>query len=591
MPSKDECSKISKKVAISWVYETILKSVNVIVKPMETLFDEYKCGTAYDEMIDSRGDPRPYSFSLYNVLSSLSPEEFEERCMERDRSFFDRGITFSLSGEERPFPLDPIPRIISGSEWSKIEAGVKQRVQVLEMFLNDIYTRCEVIKDGILPRALIVNSKLYRREAFGITTPNRIRIPVAGVDIIRDQYGTFRVLEDNVRIPSGVSYVIENRRAMTRIFPELLSSHHIRPVSDYPDHLLEALRASAPRNAGSNPVVVVLTPGVFNSAYFEHSFLARQMGVQLVEGSDLNCRNNNVYMRTTHGEQKVDVIYRRVDDEFLDPLFFRPDSLLGCAGLVNCARAGNVTITSAIGNGIADDKLTYTYVPDLTEYYLNEKPILPNVPTFRLEDPDQLKTVLGRLDQLVVKPVDASGGYGLVVGSHATDKELEEIAKSITANPRSFIAQEIIDLSTSPTKIGNRLEPRHIDLRPFAVNDGNNITVLPGGLTRVALPKGSLVVNSSQGGGSKDTWIITNEIETIDFVEDLIGENQSRGDNLEPSFPNLDQAPSIYAGNSLAKLMLSQQQQQQQQQAQGLEPGSTRCGLSFGGGYKSCFHE
>lgn len=528
------------------------------MKVMETLFHDYQLGVAYDEMIDSRGDPRPHSSDLYNVLSSLSPEEFEERCAERDRSFLDRGITFSLSGEERPFPLDPIPRIIPATDWSKIEAGVKQRVKALELFLADTYSKGEVFKDGIVPRSLVANSKLFKREAFGITTPNQVRIPVAGVDLIRDEYGTFRVLEDNVRIPSGVSYVIENRRAMTRIFPELLSSHRIRPVGDYPDYLLEALQSAAPLHSSNNPVIVVLTPGVFNSAYFEHSFLARQMGVELVEGRDLNCRDNKIYMRTTHGEKKVDVIYRRVDDDFLDPLFFNSDSLLGCAGILNAARAGNVTVTSAVGNGIGDDKLTYTYVPDLITYYLDEAPILPNVPTFRLEDSDQLKTVISRLDELVIKPVDASGGYGLVIGPQASEETLAETAKNICENPRAFIAQEVISLSTSPTKVGNHLEPRHIDLRPFAVNTGSKITVLPGGLTRVALPKGSLVVNSSQGGGSKDTWIIANEPSRIDFEEETYTYDEQKP-MQQPSFPNLDQSSYSLSGQSLAEFQQSQQ--------------------------------
>lgn len=533
----------------------------VILNEMEALFHDYPVGSAYDEMIDSHGRPRPYSYDLYNVLSSLSPVEFEERCMERDRSFLDRGITFSLSGEERPFPLDPIPRIIAESEWSQIEAGVKQRVRALEFFLADVYSTGEVIKDGIVPRSLIVNSKLFKREAYGIVTPNHVHIPVAGMDIIRDDLGIFRVLEDNVRTPSGVSYVIENRRAMTRIFPELLSSHRIRPVGDYPAHLLQALRAAAPERAGNNPVVVVLTPGVYNSAYFEHSFLARQMGVELVEGRDLHCRNNRVYMRTTFGEKGVDVIYRRIDDDFLDPLFFRGDSVLGCAGVLNAARAGNVTITSSVGNGIADDKLTYTYVPDLISYYLGETAILPNVPTYRLEEPDQLETVLSRINELVIKPVDASGGYGLVIGPQASEQILEETARNISNDPRSFIAQEVITLSTSPTKIGNHLEPRHIDLRPFAVNNGSDITVLPGGLTRVALPKGSLIVNSSQGGGSKDTWIVTREKAKADFAEEMLIDGITARIVAQPSFPNPDQAPSSYFGQSSAEYQQSQQQQ------------------------------
>jgi uncharacterized circularly permuted ATP-grasp superfamily protein len=331
---------------------------------------------------------------------------------------------------------------------------------------------------------------------------------VAGVDLVRDADGVFKVLEDNLRTPSGISYVVENRRTMARVFPELFASHRVRPVGGYPARLLEALRASASPRGGADPNVVVLTPGIYNSAYFEHSFLARQMGVELVEGRDLVCRDDVLYMRTTDGEQRVDVVYRRVDDAFLDPVHFRPDSLVGCPGILNAARSGNVTIANAVGNGVADDKLVYTYVPALVEYYLGEKPLLPNVTTYRLEDPDQRAEALGRLDQLVVKPVDASGGYGIVVGPVASDEQIEETRLAIAAAPRNFIAQDVVTLSTSPTKIGDRLCARHVDLRPFAVNDGTKVWVVPGGLTRVALPEGSLVVNSSQGGGSKDTWVL-----------------------------------------------------------------------------------
>lgn len=527
---------------------------------METLFQGYRADLAYDEMLDTNGAPRTPSFELYKLLSGLSTSEFEERCIERDRSFLDRGITFSLSGEERPFPLDPVPRIISESEWSQLEAGVRQRVKTLEMFLADVYSTGEVIEDGIIPRSLVMNSKLFRREACGIQSPNRVRIPVAGVDIIRDNEGIFRVLEDNVRTPSGVSYVIENRRAMTRIFPELLGSHRISPVTDYPARLLEALRAAAPVQGTSTPVIVLLTPGVYNSAYFEHSFLARQMGIELVEGRDLVCRNNTVYMRTTSGERRVDVIYRRVDDDFLDPVFFRADSTLGCAGVLNAARAGNVTITSAVGNGVADDKLTYTYVPELISYYLGETPILPNVPTYRLEDPEQLAVVLGRLDRLVIKPVDASGGYGLVMGPQATDDVLAATALAITREPRAFIAQEIVTLSTSPTKIGDHLEPRHIDLRPFAVNSGEEITVLPGGLTRVALPKGSLVVNSSQGGGSKDTWVLTKEPEETKSIDPGPYASGPRA-IAQTLFPHFDHAEHSYPEGARPERQQDQQQQ------------------------------
>ncbi|MCU1494633.1 MAG: hypothetical protein JWO62_2397 [Acidimicrobiaceae bacterium] len=478
---------------------------------MEDLFEGYTIGPWWDEMLESPSYPRKASLGLHEALRSLSAADLEERCAERDRSFRDRGITFSLSGEERPFPLDPVPRLVSADEWAVIESGVAQRVRALEMFLADVYGRGEVLKDGVVPRRLVATSRHFHRAAAGIETPNGVRIHVSGIDLVRDATGEFRVLEDNLRIPSGVSYVVENRRTMARVFPELFVSHRVRPVADYPDKLLASLKAASPRRARGEPTVVVLTPGVHNAAYFEHSFLARQMGVELVEGRDLVCRQNTLYMRTTGGEQRVDVVYRRIDDDYLDPLHFRSDSLLGSAGLLNVARAGNVTIANAVGNGVADDKLAYTYVPALIDYYLGERPILANVPTYRLEEPDQLEHVLGRIGELVLKPVDASGGYGLLIGPQASEEEIDAAAVAIRANPRSWVAQEVVQLSTVPTKVGNHLEPRHVDLRPFAINDGERVWVLPGGLTRVALPRGSLVVNSSQGGGSKDTWVLASD--------------------------------------------------------------------------------
>jgi uncharacterized circularly permuted ATP-grasp superfamily protein len=471
------------------------------------LFDSYRLTPAWDEMFEEEGVPRPHYASLHDVLGTLSDSDFQERCIVRDRSFRDQGITFSLSGEQRPFPLDLVPRVIPDQEWSVIEAGVAQRVRALEAFLADLYGHARVLSDGVLPRALVLSSTNFHRQAAGVEPPNGVRIHVAGVDLVRDEDGRYRVLEDNLRTPSGISYVIENRRAMTHVFPELFSSHRVRPVGDYPAHLLEALRAGAPAGGG-DPTVVVLTPGVHNSAYFEHSFLARQMGVTLVEGRDLVCRDGVVYMRTTLGEQRVDVVYRRVDDDFLDPLQFRPDSMLGCPGILNAARAGNVTIANAVGNGVADDKALYPFVPDLIRYYLSEEPILDNVQTFDMADEDQLHYVLDHLHELVVKPVDASGGYGLVIGPQATDLVLAGARESVAANPRGWIAQRVVSLSTSPTHTGSAFAPRHVDLRPFAVNDGTDVWVVPGGLTRVALPEGSLVVNSSQGGGSKDTWVL-----------------------------------------------------------------------------------
>lgn len=473
---------------------------------MGELLDDYRV-RGWDEMLDSGRRPRPAYRALYESFQALSTEDLAARAAARDRAFSDQGITFSLSGQERPFPLDLVPRVISADEWAVAEAGVAQRVRALEAFLRDIYDIGQILDDGVVPRRLVTSSAHYHRTAVGIEQPNGVRVHVAGVDLARGADGRFCVIEDNLRTPSGISYVIENRRTLARVFPELFSAHRVRPVDSYPARLLDALRAAAPAGV-SDPCVAVLTPGVYNSAYFEHSFLARQMGVELVEGRDLICRGNVVFMRSTAGEQRVDVVYRRVDDDFLDPLHFRTDSIVGCPGIVNAARAGNVTIANGVGNGVADDKLTYTYVPDMIEYYLGEAPIIPNVPTYRLEDPDQLSHCLGRLDQLVFKPVDGSGGYGLVIGPQADEATLERTRQAVCARPRSWIAQEVVKLSTTPTHIDDRLRPRHVDLRPFAVNDGEQVWVAPGGLTRVALPEGSLVVNSSQGGGSKDTWVL-----------------------------------------------------------------------------------
>ncbi|MDQ1359422.1 MAG: hypothetical protein QOF20_411 [Acidimicrobiaceae bacterium] len=475
---------------------------------MGDILDRYDLGTAWDEMFADPGEPREHYQGLFGVLQTLSPADFEMRCRARDQAFRDQGITFSLSGEERPFPLDLVPRVIPAQEWAVIERGVRQRVKALEAFLDDVYGVGEVLNDGVISRRLVTSATHFHREAAGIEPANGVRVHVAGIDLVRDGAGQYVVLEDNVRTPSGISYVIENRRAMTHVFPELFVSHRVRPVAGYPAMLLEALRASAPPTA-DDPVVVLLTPGVYNSAYFEHSFLARQMGVELVEGRDLVCLDSVLYMRTTEGERRIDVLYRRVDDDFLDPLQFRPDSVLGCPGLLNAARAGNVTIANAVGNGLADDKAIYPYVPDLIRYYLDEKAVLANVPTYRLEDPDVMAEVLGRLDQLVLKPVDGSGGKGLVIGPQASDEVLAALGPVIQANPRGWIAQEVVQLSTSPTQCAEGMAPRHIDLRPFAINTGDDVWVVPGGLTRVALPAGSFVVNSSQGGGSKDTWVLT----------------------------------------------------------------------------------
>jgi uncharacterized circularly permuted ATP-grasp superfamily protein len=437
----------------------------------------------------------------------LSVTDLRSRADQLARVFTDRGVTFAYAGEERPFPLDLIPRIIDAAEWDLVSRAVRQRVLALEAFLADVYGDGEVLADAVVPRRLVLTSAHFHRQAHGIVPPNGVRVHISGVDLIRDEQGDFRVLEDNLRIPSGVSYVIENRRALSQMLPSLFAEARVTPVDDYPARLLAALRAAAPDGV-SDPCVVVLTPGVYNAAYFEHALLARLMGVELVEGRDLVCSGNRVRMRTTQGERPVHVVYRRVDDEFLDPLHFRPDSFIGCPGIVNAARAGHVTLANAIGNGVADDKLLYTYVPDLIRYYLHEEPLVSNVETHRLDDPDVLDHVLKHLDELVLKPVDGSGGKGIVIGPQASEATLAVLKETVAADPRGWIAQRPVALSTSPTLIGDRLAPRHIDLRPFALNDGNDVWLLPGGLTRVALPEGTLVVNSSQGGGSKDTWVL-----------------------------------------------------------------------------------
>ncbi|MGB3369470.1 MAG: circularly permuted type 2 ATP-grasp protein [Rhodococcus sp. (in: high G+C Gram-positive bacteria)] len=506
-------------------------------------------------MFDADGKTRTPYKGIHSALEPSSSADLDARSDALGRAFIDQGITFSLSGQERPFPLDQVPRVIAAGEWSRLERGIKQRVKALEMFLADIYGDQEILRDGVVPKRLVTSCEHFHRAAIGIVPPNGVRIHVAGIDLVRDAQGTFRVLEDNLRSPSGVSYVMENRRTMARVFPDLFATHRVRAVGDYASHLLRALRASAALNE-ADPTVVVLTPGVANSAYFEHSLLARLMGVELVEGRDLFCRDNIVYMRTTEGERQVDVIYRRIDDDYLDPMQFRPDSVLGVAGLVNAARAGNVVISSAVGNGVGDDKLVYTYVPTIIDYYLGEKPLLANVDTFRCWLDEECEEVLDRVDELVIKPVEGSGGYGIVFGPDASPKELATISKKIRADPRGWIAQPVVQLSTVPTKIGGRLVPRHVDLRPFAVNDGEDVWVLPGGLTRVALPEGSLVVNSSQGGGSKDTWVLATR--TSQEEQELTGEEIV---SEPPEAPMAEQGPEL--------TMDQQQQQQQQQQVNG----------------------
>jgi uncharacterized circularly permuted ATP-grasp superfamily protein len=521
-------------------------------------------GTAFDEMFDAQGSVRgPYK-GIYAELAPSDASELKARAEALARAFIDQGITFSLSGQERPFPLDLVPRVISAAEWSRLERGITQRVKALEMYLDDIYGDQEILSDGVIPRRLITSCEHFHRQAVGIVPPNGVRIHVAGIDLIRDDRGNFRVLEDNLRSPSGVSYVMENRRTMARVVPNLFATHRVRAVDDYSSHLLRALRNSAATNE-ADPTVVVLTPGVYNSAYFEHSLLARQMGVELVEGRDLFCRDNQVYMRTTEGERQVDVIYRRIDDAFLDPLQFRADSVLGVAGLVNAARAGNVVLSSAIGNGVGDDKLVYTYVPTMIEYYLGEKPLLANVETFRCWLADEREEVLDRIDELVLKPVEGSGGYGIVFGPEASGKELATVSKKIRDDPRSWIAQPMMELSTVPTQIDSTLAPRYVDLRPFAVNDGNEVWVLPGGLTRVALVEGSRVVNSSQGGGSKDTWVLAPRASVAD--RELGAAEVVRSLPRSMPDPVVDNSPRQQQSEQPHDQQPQQQQQQQQQKA------------------------
>lgn len=524
------------------------------------VFEGYPPGTAWDEMVEESGIRDPYRH-VHESMRRMSPTELRARADALARSYLAQGVTFDVGGVERPFPLDTVPRVLDGSEWDLLAPGIAQRVRALESLLDDVYTRQRAVTDGVIPRALVTSSAHFHRAARGIHPPNGVRVHVAGIDVIRDAAGDWRVLEDNVRVPSGVSYVISNRRAMAQSFPELFATMRVRPVVDYPRRLLAALTAAAPRGV-DEPVVVVLTPGVYNSAYYEHSLLARLMGVELVEGRDLFTAGGKVYMRTTEGRRRVDVIYRRVDDDFLDPVSFRADSLLGCPGLITAARLGSVTIANAVGNGVADDKLMYTYVPDLIRYYLGEEPLLANVDTWRLEEPAALEEVCDRLAELVVKPVDGSGGKGIIIGPAASRSEIDAARARLLADPRGWIAQPVVQLSTVPTLAGDALRPRHVDLRPFAVNDGDDVWVLPGGLTRVALAEGQLVVNSSQGGGSKDTWVL--------------GPARPR----EREAPARDGAPRMPGARiphdeAPAEPGRSQQQEQQQQSATASGPGAT----------------
>ena len=477
---------------------------------LDRLFRDYLLDGAYDEMRTPDGGIRPHYQALVETLASLPHEELLRRKQSADLSFLTQGITFTVygrdEGTEKIFPYDLLPRLISSDEWDVIERGLTQRISALNHFLRDVYNDAKILSDGVVPRELVYSCKHYRRQMCGLEVPRNVYIAVVGTDLLRLRTGEYVVLEDNLRVPSGVSYMLTNRRVMKRTFPKLFHSYGVRPIEHYPQLLLNTLNSLAPEGR-PEPNIVLLTPGVYNSAYFEHTYLARQMGIDLVEGRDLVTHDNIVYMRTTDGLKRVDVIYRRVDDDFSDPLVFRHDSSLGCVGLFNAYRAGNVTVTNAFGTGLADDKAMYAYVPDIIKYYLNEDPILNNVKTYLLTDDKSRQHVLANLDKLVVKAVGESGGYGMLIGPQSTAAQREEFKRAIEANPRNYIAQPTLDFSRAPCLFGGQIEPRHVDLRPYILF-GDKVNIVPGGLTRVALEKGSLVVNSSQGGGSKDTWVL-----------------------------------------------------------------------------------
>ena len=467
-------------------------------------------GRPYDEMFDHEGAPRAHCRHYCDWLQEQPSERLAQKRTEADALFHRLGITFAVYGEnagtERLIPFDVVPRILPAHEWAQLEAGIKQRVRALNAFIADIYHDQKILKAGVLPAEQILGNAQYRPEMQGIDVPNGIYAHISGIDVVRDGEGRFCVLEDNLRVPSGVSYMLEDRKMMMRLFPELFARHPVEPVEHYPDVLLENLKSVAPEGV-TDPTVVLLTPGAYNSAYFEHAFLAQQMGIELVEGQDLFVRDDILYMRTTRGPQRVDVVYRRLDDDFLDPLAFRADSTLGVPGLLKAYRAGHVTIANAIGTGVADDKSIYPYVPDMVRFYLSEEPLVANVPTWILRRPEDRAYVLDHLPDLVVKEVHGAGGYGMLIGPASTRAQIEDFRARILAHPERYIAQPTLALSTSPTFVEAGLAPRHIDLRPFVLS-GREITVVPGGLTRVALREGSLVVNSSQGGGTKDTWVL-----------------------------------------------------------------------------------
>ncbi len=498
-------------------------------------FGQYQTDGFYDEMFDPQGAARPESRLLLETVESLEEGQLQRCQRAAERLLLQLGITFNVYGDsagtERIFPFDLIPRIVRGDEWVRIERGLKQRIHALNEFIDDIYHDQKILKDKVIPEEVIRSAIFYRPQCIGINPPRRVWCHITGTDLIRHGDGQIYVLEDNLRVPSGVSYVLENRDLMKRTFPQIFEGLHVRPVDDYPSKLLETLESIAPQGAwqkSQKPTVVLLTPGMYNSAYFEHSFLAQKMGVQLVEGRDLVVLDGFVWMRTTKGLRKVDVIYRRIDDDFLDPKAFRADSLLGVPGLVDVYRAGHVALANAPGNGVADDKVVYAYVPDMIRYYEGEDPILPNVPTFLCWREQDRQHVLQNLDKLVVKAANEAGGYGMLVGPHSTAQQREDFAGYIQARPRDYIAQPTLALSRVPTLVDDHFEGRHVDLRPYILY-GQEINVLPGGLTRVALRKGSLVVNSSQGGGSKDTWVLAGDGVTNGQNGDSPGAAESHG--------------------------------------------------------------
>ncbi len=477
--------------------------------PMET-FSSYDPGDFYDELIDSDGNPRPGASLLVEKIEGLPAGDLAMRQKAAEALLLKMGITFNVygrdEGREKIFPFDIIPRIVPAQDWQQIETGLKQRIYALNEFLQDVYNDKKILKDGVIPEELILSSRTYRKECEGFTPPKGIWCHVTGTDLVRDRDGRFYVLEDNLRCPSGVSYVLENRHVLKRTFPQVFAASQVRPVDDYPSKLLETLENLVPEHVHS-PTIGVLTPGIYNSAYFEHSFLSQQMGVELVEGQDLVVSDGFVHMLTTKGLKRVDVLYRRIDDDFIDPEVFRPDSLLGVKGIIGVYKAGRIAMANAPGTGIADDKVIYAYVPEIIRYYTGEEAILPNVPTYICGKEKDRDYVLSHLDQLVVKAANESGGYGMLVGPQSTSQEQAAFAEKIKAEPRNYMAQPTISLSRAPTIVGDRIEGRHVDLRPYILF-GEEIYVQPGGLTRVALKKGSLVVNSSQGGGSKDTWVL-----------------------------------------------------------------------------------